>query len=74
MAEDPVAEDPVAEDPVAEDSEEGGYIVKSNTKQHQTYNVYFSIRKQRYLCTCKWFAIKQTECSHIKKVKERITQ
>ena len=55
---------------VAEDPEEGGYIVKSNTNQNRTYNVYFSIRKQRYLCTCKWFAIKQTECSHIKQVKE----
>jgi len=53
---------------VAEDPEEGGYIVKSNTNQNLTYNVYFSIRKQRYLCTCKWFAIKQTECSHIRKV------
>ena len=58
---------------VAEDPEEGGYIVKSNTNQYKTYNVYFSIRKQRYLCTCRWFAIKQTECSHIKKVKERNT-
>jgi hypothetical protein len=59
---------------VAEDPEEGGYIVRSNTNQNQTYNVYFSIRKQRYLCTCKWFAIKQTECSHIRKVKEIITK
>jgi hypothetical protein len=59
---------------VAEDPEEGGFIVKSNTNKNLTYNVYFSIRKQRYLCTCKWFAIKQTECSHIRKVKEEITQ
>lgn len=35
----------------------------------KVYMVYFSIQKQKFLCDCMHFALKQTDCIHITTIK-----
>ena len=44
------------------------YYVRSGST-NKNYLVYFSIQKQKFLCDCIHYALKQTECIHIKTIK-----